>query len=309
MESALQDALARPGSRGGVDRDSDLEAALVGREIARRALKAMETAGWVERPSRVEVRAFLELEPRRNEICLARRVGLEMEAAGDADGETRLGGTSGSELHPGGRFDRRDGSSLAARRGASKEQKDERQVRPQGSALFCRKKLFETGGQPHELRVEARRIEERVEADFPLAVENQVRSDRNLVPREIRLRVSRRITRRHFSVGVQEHRKGELRPLRILLGLLLRFLHVDDDYRDAEILVLLEERFEMRSLRIAEGSPTGAEVQHHQLALQVRQGEFLSFERREAEGGRRLLEPELLGLRPRRQPEKKRPRE
>src|SRR5262249_18967985 len=62
-------------------------------------------------------------------------------------------------------------------------------------------------------------------------------------------------------------------------------------------LVFLEERLEMRSLRIAEWSPTGAEMEDHDLALQIQEVELLAIERREGERGRRVADPGLRDLR------------
>ena len=79
MELPNDSALARRRFGRGAQGHADLEAALVDRQIARGSLKAMGAARGIDRLFRLDAGVLPQLELRRNEILLARRIGLQME--------------------------------------------------------------------------------------------------------------------------------------------------------------------------------------------------------------------------------------
>ena len=124
------------------------------------------------------------------------------------------------------------------------------------------------GLQGNELCVEVGRVEEGVETDLALPVDDEVCGDRHLVSRQIRENTGRRVALRRLPIQVEQ---DPLKPraLAVALGHRSSLEHVYDPRLNTSLTVVLLQRLEMRSLRIAEWSPAGGEVQDDDATTEV----------------------------------------
>src|ERR1039458_1807020 len=139
-------------------------------------------------------------------------------------------------------------------------------------------------------------VQKRIEPNLPIPANDEVGANRHLLAWEIRLHFRRGVGRRDLALGVEQDRERKLRALGELSGLFPGLLNGDDQNLDAAVLILLVDRLEMRSLRIAEGSPPGTEMENHDLAAEVCQGNAPALEALERNRRRRVPQHWLLRL-------------